>query len=250
MRWSTIERDLRQKHGPLIAGVDEVGRGPLAGPVVACAVIMPPDRRAMPGINDSKQLTAKSRERLVGKILERALGVGIGAASVREIDRFNILQASVLAMRRAIRRLPLVPDHIVIDGRSPRTLELKHTAVIRGDSRCYSIACASIVAKITRDRVMRALGSRYPAYKWQENVGYSTAFHLRVIADQGITPHHRRSFLPVRQLSLDFGASDAEVVLDAGQMARLIEEAADRAETPEHFTVREGGSDATPPPTL
>ena len=118
MRWSTIERDLRTQHGPLIAGVDEVGRGPLAGPVVACAVVMPHDRRAMPGINDSKQLSAKKREQLAVRILANAVGIGIGAASVREIDRFNILQASVLAMRRALRRLPVAPNHVVVDGRA------------------------------------------------------------------------------------------------------------------------------------
>jgi ribonuclease HII len=227
MRWSTIERDLRTEHGPLIAGVDEVGRGPLAGPVVACAVVMPPERRAMPGINDSKQLSAKQREKVVGKILANAIGIGIGAASVREIDRFNILQASVLAMRRALRRLPVTPNHVVVDGRALRTLEITHTAVIHGDARCYSIACASIVAKITRDRVMRALASRYPGYRWEENVGYSTAFHLRGIAEHGITPHHRRSFLPCRQLTLDFGSADADQILDADALARLIDEAAD-----------------------
>src|SRR5688500_3420632 len=183
MRWSTIERDLRSQHGPLIAGVDEVGRGPLAGPVVACAVVMPPERRAMAGINDSKQLSAKQREEVVGKILARAIGIGIGAASVREIDRFNILQASVLAMRRALRRLPVTPNHVVVDGRELRTLDIPHTAVVHGDSRCYSIACASIVAKITRDRVMRALAVRYPVYKWEENVGYSTAWHLQRIGE-------------------------------------------------------------------
>jgi ribonuclease HII len=225
MRWSTIERDLRTEHGPLIAGVDEVGRGPLAGPVVACAVVMPPERRAMPGINDSKQLSAKQREKVVGKILANAIGIGIGAASVREIDRFNILQASVLAMRRALRRLPVTPNHVVVDGRALRTLEIQHTAVIHGDARCYSIACASIVAKITRDRVMRALASRYPVYRWEDNVGYSTAFHLRGIAEHGITPHHRRSFLPVRQFSLDFGSADIEEILDADALAKLIAEA-------------------------
>jgi ribonuclease HII len=225
MRWSTIERDLRTEHGPLIAGVDEVGRGPLAGPVVACAVVMPPDRRAMPGINDSKQLTAKTRERLVGKILANAVGIGIGAASVREIDRFNILQASVLAMRRALRRLPVIPNHVVVDGRALRTLETPHTAVIHGDARCYSIACASIVAKITRDRLMHALASRYPVYRWEHNVGYSTADHFRGIAEHGITPHHRRSFLPVRQLSLDFTAASGDEILDADQLAKLIHDA-------------------------
>lgn len=228
MRWSTIERDLRTQHGPLIAGVDEVGRGPLAGPVVACAVIMPPDKRAMIGINDSKKLSAKQRERLISKIMTRAVAVGIGAASVREIDRLNILQASVLAVHRALRRLPVTPNHVVVDGRTVRTYDFPHTAVIRGDSRCHSIACASIVAKITRDRVMRALASRYPVYRWEHNVGYSTAEHFRGIAEHGITPHHRRSFLPVRQLSLDFEATPPSVadLLAAHELDQLIQEAA------------------------
>lgn len=225
MRWSTIERDLRLQHGPLIAGVDEVGRGPLAGPVVACAVVMPPERRAMPGINDSKQLTAKKREHLVGKILANALGVGVGAASVREIDRFNILQASVLAMRRALRRLPVTPDHVLVDGRSIRTLEVPHTAVVHGDARCYSIACASIVAKITRDKVMHALATRYPGYLWEDNVGYATGAHLRGIAERGITPHHRRSFIPCSQLSLDLDASAADVIIDMRQLEQIVAEA-------------------------
>jgi len=224
MRWSTIERDLRSQHGPLIAGVDEVGRGPLAGPVVACAIVMPPERRAMPGINDSKQLSAKQRERLVGKILSNAIAVGIGAASVREIDRFNILQASVLAMRRALRRLPLTPNHVVVDGRALRTLEVTHTAVVHGDARCYSIACASIVAKITRDRVMHALASRYPGYLWEDNVGYATAAHLRGIGERGITPHHRKSFLPVSQLTLTFETVIGVEIIDADQLAQLIVE--------------------------
>ena len=222
MRWSTIERDLRTQHGPLLAGMDEVGRGPLAGPVVACAVIMPPDKRAMPGINDSKQLSAKKRVELVTRIRERALGIGIGAASVREIDRLNIYQASVLAMRRALGRLPVTPNHVVVDGKAIRTLEVGHTAVVHGDARCYSIACASIVAKITRDRVMRALAPRYPNYRWDHNVGYATALHLQGISAHGITPHHRRSFLPVSQISFDFAAPQGEV--DAAGLAALIDE--------------------------
>ena len=209
MRWSTIERDLRSQHGPLLAGVDEVGRGPLAGPVVACAVVMPADKRAMPGINDSKQLSAKRRDELVLRIRERALAIGIGAASVREIDRLNIYQASVLAMRRALGRLGLTPHHVVVDGKSIRTLEVPHTAVVHGDARCYSIACASIVAKITRDRVMHALAARYPNYRWDQNVGYATALHLQGITANGITPHHRKSFMPVSQISLDFGDAAA-----------------------------------------
>jgi ribonuclease HII len=227
MRWSTIERDLRTQHGPLLAGVDEVGRGPLAGPVVACAVVMPPERRAMPGVNDSKQLSAKKRESLIGKIRDRAIAIGIGAASVREIDRLNILQASVLAMRRALGRLPMRPDHVVVDGRSIRTLAVPHTAIIHGDARCYSIACASIVAKITRDRVMHALAGRYPEYRWENNVGYATANHLRGIAEHGITPHHRRSFLPVAQLSfnLDAPADMVGLQLDTAALAQMIDQA-------------------------
>jgi len=178
----------------------------------------------MSGINDSKQLSAKKREQMVTKIFANALAIGIGAASVREIDRFNILQASILAMRRALRRLSVTPNHVVIDGREARTLDVTHTAVIHGDARCYSIACASIVAKITRDRVMRALGMRYPLYKWEENVGYSTAWHLRAVGEHGITPHHRKSFLPVRQLSLNFDAPAADV-LDTQRLAQLIQDA-------------------------
>ncbi|HUQ19655.1 MAG TPA: ribonuclease HII, partial [Gemmatimonadaceae bacterium] len=150
-RWTTIEKELRTLHGPLLAGVDEVGRGPLAGPVVACAVIMPPDMRAIQGVDDSKRLTAEQREKVAIKIRERALDWALGAASVSEIERFNIYQASVLAMRRALNRLKLEPNHVVIDGKRMRTLPVTHTAVIHGDSRCHSVACASIIAKVTRD---------------------------------------------------------------------------------------------------
>src|SRR5690349_17968062 len=170
-RWSVIERELRQTYGPLIAGMDEVGRGPLAGPVVACAVVMPPDVRAIAGVDDSKRLVAAQRVRLAEKIRERALAVGVGAASVREIDRLNIYHATVLAMRRALGRLTIAPNHVVLDGNPIRTLTVPHTAVVGGDHRCYSIACASIVAKITRDRIMRALAARHPQYRWETNVG-------------------------------------------------------------------------------
>lgn len=224
-RWSGIERQLRATHGPYLAGVDEVGRGPLAGPVVACAVVMPAGRRAMPGVNDSKQLTAKKREAVIARIRANAVAIGIGAASVREIDRYNILQASVLAMKRALRRLPVTPDHVVVDGKSIRTLDIPHTAVVHGDARCYSVACASIVAKITRDRVMHALARRHPEYRWENNVGYATANHLRGIAEHGITPHHRRSFLPVSQISLDFGAAELpEIHVDVAALSTLIQE--------------------------
>jgi ribonuclease HII len=224
MRWSTIERDLRSQHGPLLAGMDEVGRGPLAGPVVACAVVMPADQRAMPGINDSKQLTARKRDELVKRIRDRAVAIGIGAASVREIDRLNIYQASVLAMRRALRRLAVTPNHVVVDGKSIRTLDVRHTAVVRGDSRCYSIACASIVAKITRDRVMHSLARRYPNYSWDQNVGYATSLHLKGISAHGITPHHRKSFMPVSQISLDFSGEAARAVDESALEEMMIED--------------------------
>jgi ribonuclease HII len=205
-RWKPIERELRKTAGPLIAGIDEVGRGPLAGPVVACAVIMPPDQRAIPGVDDSKLLKSAAREKLAIKIRERAVTFGIGAASVREIDRHNIYQATVIAMRRALGRLTVQPNHVLVDGKPFRTLQVSHTAIIDGDDKCYTIACASILAKVTRDRVMHALAGRYPNYLWDKNVGYSTPAHLQLLAEHGPTVHHRRSFMPVSQLSLDLTA--------------------------------------------
>ena len=200
-RWKPIERDLRKSVGPLIAGVDEVGRGPLAGPVVACAVVMPPDLRAIPGVDDSKKLTPDARVRLAVRIRQRAIGIGIGAASVREIDRVNIYQATVLAMRRALARLPVRPDRVLVDGKPFRTLDVPHTAIVGGDDVCYSIACASIIAKVTRDKIMHALAGKYPNYRWERNVGYSTAAHLEGLVAHGITPHHRRSFVPVSRMT-------------------------------------------------
>jgi ribonuclease HII len=220
-RWRPIEKTLRTEKGPLIAGIDEVGRGPLAGPVVACAVVMPPDQRAIRGVDDSKRLNAAEREKLATRIFETAISVGIGAASVREIDRVNIYHANVIAMRRALRRLTVVPDHVVIDGKSIRTLEWAHTAVVGGDAKCYSIACASIIAKVTRDRVMHALARRYPGYRWEKNVGYSTVAHFEGLAAQGVTPHHRRSFIPVRQLTLDFSGGN---VIDIAALQALAEQ--------------------------
>jgi len=218
-RWRPIERELRKTVGPLIAGVDEVGRGPLAGPVVACAVIMPPDARAIAGVDDSKRLSAAQRDRLAPKIRERAVCYGIGAASVREIDRVNIYQATVIAMRRALGRLGTSPHHVLVDGKPFRTLEIPHTAIVDGDDVCYSIACASILAKVTRDRIMRSLAGRYPDYLWERNVGYSTLAHLQGLADHGVTPHHRRSFIPVQQLTLDLSAP----VVDVAQLAAMLE---------------------------
>lgn len=202
-RWTTIERDLRVEKGPLLAGVDEVGRGPIAGPVVACAVIMPADTRAIVGVDDSKRLTHDQRVRLAVKIRERAIAFSLGAASVREIDRINIYQASVLAMRRALTRLEVKPDHVVIDGRVMRTLPIPHTAVVHGDARCFTIACASILAKVTRDLLMTRLSVRYPQYIWDHNAGYTTRDHVAGLASHGITPHHRRSFCRISDLLLE-----------------------------------------------
>jgi ribonuclease HII len=215
-RWSDLERTLRREGGVLIAGVDEVGRGPLAGPVVACAVIMPPDRRAIAGVDDSKVLTAAQRERLAVKIRRDALALGIGAASPREIDRYNIHHATILAMRRALGRLSMRPDHVLIDGRQLHALGIPHVGVVDGDDRCFSIACASIIAKVTRDRVMGALARRYPLYGWDHNVGYATATHLASLYEHGMTPHHRRSFASARQLDLGLFSSIPEQ--DQGQL--------------------------------
>ena len=205
-RWSPIERTLREQFGPLLAGVDEVGRGPLAGPVVACAVVMPPDRRAIAGVNDSKQLDHATRVVLAGRIREQALVIAIGAASAREVDRINIYHATVLAMRRALDRVPVrlgqSPHHVLVDGKPLRTLGVDHTAVVKGDAKCYAIACASIIAKVTRDRLMTSLARRHPHFAWERNSGYGTLVHRQALAEHGLTPHHRRTFCLDEQVSL------------------------------------------------
>ncbi len=205
-RWSAIERTARLQYGPLLAGVDEVGRGPLAGPVVACAIVMPPDRRAIAGVDDSKQLDPRTRAHLAEKILDQALAVAMGAASAREVDRINIYHATVLAMRRALARvearLGVAPDHVLVDGNPLRTLGVEHTAVVKGDAKCYAIACASIVAKVTRDRLMTSLSRRYDLYGWERNSGYGTPTHMRALAEHGLTPHHRRRFCLGVQVAL------------------------------------------------
>jgi ribonuclease HII len=222
-RWSELERELREQGSRLIAGVDEVGRGPLAGPVVACAVIMPPAARAISGVADSKRLTAAERLRLAVQIRRRALALGIGAASVREIDRINIYHATVLAMRRALARLAVAPERVLVDGKPIRTLPVEHVAIVGGDACCYSIACASIVAKVTRDRLMTALGARYPGYGWQRNAGYATLEHQRALRDGGLSPHHRLSFAPVGQLSLELAMPIATMECDAPPSTPLPE---------------------------
>lgn len=206
-RWGRLERELRSSGQTLIAGIDEVGRGPLAGPVVACAIVMSPDARCIRGVADSKQLTALQRERLAAIIGERALAIGIAAASVREIDRLNILRATTLAMRRALgrlsRRMTTAPQHVLVDGRPVRDLGVEHTAVVGGDACCYSIACASIIAKVTRDDLMSRLAARHQEYGWDRNSGYGTAEHREALMRCGRTPHHRSTFGISRQLELE-----------------------------------------------
>jgi ribonuclease HII len=187
---------------------------------------MPPDMKAIRGVDDSKVLTAQEREKLAIRIRERAIAFSIGAASVREIERLNIYQASVLAMRRALGRLSVQPDYVIIDGKSMRTLPVPHTAIVHGDARCHSIACASIIAKVTRDLLMARLAKRYPAYTWERNAGYTTRAHVRGLDSHGITPHHRRSFVRVSQLML-FSDSEARgeeetVVIDHEALAGVV----------------------------
>ncbi|MDB4869583.1 MAG: ribonuclease [Gemmatimonadales bacterium] len=164
---------------------------------------MPGDTRAIAGVDDSKRLTHDQRVRLSSIIRERAIAFAIGAASVHEIDRINIYQASALAMQRALRRLRVTPDHVVIDGRAMRSLPIPHTAVVHGDVRCFSIACASILAKVTRDLLMTRLAVRYPHYIWDHNAGYTTREHVAGLTSHGITPHHRRSFCRISDLLLE-----------------------------------------------
>jgi ribonuclease HII len=185
-----------------IAGVDEVGRGPLAGPVVAAAVILPPET-CIPEVTDSKQMRAECRERMIEQILGCAVAVAVGAASVREIDRLNIRVATALAMRRAVEHLRVVPDHLLVDGLPvPELGRERHTAIIEGDRLSHCIACASVVAKVVRDRLMIRLARRYPVFGWERNKGYATREHLDCLARSGPTPHHRASFSPVSQLLL------------------------------------------------
>ena len=198
-----FERRYQRLHKGPVAGVDEAGRGPLAGPVVAAAVVLDP--KCIPeGIDDSKVLTAAKRERLCEELL-RCARVGVGMASVEEIDTLNIFWASMLAMTRAVEALGFVPAFVLVDGnRCPDWGHQSH-AVVGGDALCLSIAAASIVAKHRRDCMMEALDALHPGYGWKSNKGYSAKFHQEALRTLGPTPHHRRSFAPVAQAELDFG---------------------------------------------
>ncbi len=194
-----LEQALRSRGHIRIAGVDEVGRGPLAGPVVAAAVVL--NLGVVPdGLNDSKKLTAKRRAKLEELIRETA-DVAIAKASVKEIDELNILRASHLAMERAVAALNPAPDYLLIDGNMiPKHLKQPSQSVIKGDARSVSIAAASIVAKNWRDRLMVDLAQQHPGYGWETNAGYPSKQHREALQNLGVTPHHRRSFKPVHNI--------------------------------------------------
>ena len=181
----------------LVAGVDEAGRGPLAGPVVAAAVILD-DLRPIPGLADSKALTARRRETLFDEIRARALCSSIASASAEEIDRLNILQATLLAMQRAVQGLRLLPKRVVIDGNRVPSLAMTAAAVVKGDSLVAAISAASILAKVHRDRLCQDLHHDFPAYGFDRHKGYPTPAHLAALREHGACPAHRRSFAPVR----------------------------------------------------
>ena len=182
-----------------VAGVDEAGRGPWAGPVVAAAVILEPGAISL-GLQDSKKLGEARRERLFAE-LQRVATIGVGQAGVAEIDGLNILEATYLAMRRAIAALPCRPAAVLVDGnRAPPGLAMPAETLVGGDGLAASVAAASIVAKVTRDRIMRALAARHPGYGWERNKGYGTAEHQAALKRLGVTPEHRRSFRPIHNM--------------------------------------------------
>ena len=193
------ERELRLSGFLRVAGLDEVGRGCLAGPVVAAAVVLP-ERHRIKGIRDSKVLPRARREALYELILDRAESVGVGCVEVETIDRINILQATKLAMYEALGRMPERPDHLLIDALSLRDVDVPQRAIIDGDAISASIAAASIVAKVTRDRICDEFDRRYPAYGFARNKGYGTRTHVDALLEQGPCAWHRRSFSPIRQL--------------------------------------------------
>lgn len=195
--WALWHQGLR-----LVVGVDEVGMGALCAPVVAAAVLVRPNTRKIAGVRDSKTLSSRQRDALVDEIKRRSLAFGVGAASVAEIDRINIRNASHLAMRRALARIPTY-DHVLVDGLKIAGFEEHigpYTAIVDGDTHSYAIACASVVAKVTRDRLMARLALRYPGYGWEHNAGYATRDHVAGLREHGVTPFHRRSYQRIRAL--------------------------------------------------
>ena len=197
VKMTSFERKCRTEGFQNIAGIDEAGRGPLAGPVVAAAVILP-ENFYLPGLNDSKKLTESKRDEYFEVIMAEALAVGVGIISAAEIDEINILQASKKAMLTAVSQLGITPDYLLIDAVKLDT-PYPFEALIKGDSRSISIAAASVIAKVTRDRQMKELGMQFPQYGFQANMGYGTPEHLNALREHGVTEHHRKTFAPVRE---------------------------------------------------
>jgi len=193
-----FEHQARVRGYRAVAGIDEAGRGPLAGPVVAAAVILP-EQFDLPGLTDSKRLSAKARERLYPLIRAQALAVGVGVARAEEIDAINILQATLRSMQRAVGRLNVPPDFLLVDGNVPVPFSLPQQTLVKGDARSLSIAAASVIAKVVRDRIMVALDRLHPGYGFAGHKGYGSAAHLHAIATLGPSPCHRRSFGGVRE---------------------------------------------------
>ncbi|OWZ24939.1 ribonuclease HII [Wolbachia endosymbiont of Wuchereria bancrofti] len=187
---------LENKLSGVIAGVDEVGRGPLAGPVISAAVVFTNRDTIIEGINDSKKLTARNRQVLYEKIISVAK-FGIGIASVAEINSYNILQATKLSMERALVNLGIELDYVLVDGNQPPKVKWQVKSIVKGDSLSVSVAAASIVAKVTRDQLMQELHNQYPEYNWYKNKGYGTKGHIDAINLYGVTEHHRKSFAPI-----------------------------------------------------
>src|SRR3954452_8673466 len=219
LRW---ERPLWRDGATRVVGVDEVGVAPTSGAVVAAAVIMPPNCHRIPGVRDSKTLSAAQREKLAPIIRRRAVAIGVGAASVADIDRLNIYHATHLAMRRAIARLG-GHEHVLVDGNRIAEFEQQvgpYTSIVDGDARVYSIARASVVAKVVRDRMMAKLSVRYPVYGWERNQGYATKEHRDAIRAHGLTPHHRASWQAIQvlmagdQLSMFDAAGEGSAIPD------------------------------------
>ena len=201
MVWEPFEENARNWGFQVLAGLDEAGRGPLAGPVVAGAVVFPPIRTVR-GVKDSKLLSAEQRDAAFARIQSRALAVGVGVIEAGEIDRLNILRASLRAMELALANLPLTPDFLLIDGRDRLSFSAEQQAIPKGDRRCLSIAAASIIAKVTRDRLMSAYHEDYPEYNFARHKGYATREHLEAIRKYGCCPIHRQSFRTIYQLQL------------------------------------------------
>lgn len=177
-----------------LCGVDEAGRGPLSGPVVAAAVILPEDRE-FPGVNDSKKLTADQRDTLFDMITQNAVAFAYSLGDVEEIDTYNILGASLRAMKRSVRELSVQPDFVLIDGNKKFDIDIPVETVVKGDGKSLCIAAASIIAKVIRDRIMDELDKEYPLYLWKQNKGYPTKEHIQAVLRHGSTPHHRKTFL-------------------------------------------------------